>query len=226
MEYKRKVDCSKAIYFVSEENQDKVLKRRGIACAVRLDKKRMYLLTSSSVVQATDNQKKLIAQRFSRKHFGAYQLNVSLLLQLGNFTLLKIADEHFWERDKSWLIGLNLESPTYEVKASAKPFCGKRDFTLQFIQNRNTTTIAVHGKKEIDRTSIIGIPIIIEMKQTKTNHSGRFSVIGVVGLTSEGCSEEILCPCYWDQFNEKRLSHGEFYLVSAYVHLAGLTFSK
>ena len=221
MEYKGDVDCFKANYLVSEEIQNKVLTRRGIACAVRLETG-IYLLTSSSVVQASDNQKKLIAERFSRNNFGNYQLDVSLDRQTGNFTLLKIADAHVCDRNKSWLIGLNLESPSSELKALAKPFCDKEDFKLQLSHNRNTTTIKVESKKIISRTSIIGRPIIIERKQIKKNHSGRFSVIGVVGSTSDGVT---LCPYYLSQLDENILRHGEFCLVSAYIHLAGLTFS-
>ena len=218
MYYKAKVDCAKATFIVSEEIQNNVRKPRGIACAVSF-KGAVYLLTSSSAVEARDSQKKLIAERFSRKHFGDYLLDVSFFLQNGNFTLLKIAKEYeFREIGKSWVISLNLESPSSEMKELAKLFCGKREFKLKLKCVGNSTTIEVINKKRVDRTSIIGTPIIIEKRRMEKKHSGRFSVIGVVGLTSA----EKLCPYYWDLLDENARGLGEFCLVCAYIHLAGL----
>ena len=216
MDYEVDVVPSKATYFVSEVVQNNVLKRRGIACAV-FYKDAIFLVTSSCAVEETDNEKKLIAERFSSRHFGDYRLEVSFSRQLGNFTFLKIDKEYnVGTIGRSWLICLNLESPTYEMKESAKPFYGGSQFKLQFKCVGRSTTIEVISEKRVERTSIIGAPIIIEKKLMNRKHSGRFSVIGVVGLTSE----EKLCPCYWD---EKTRSLGELCLVCAYIHLGGLT---
>ena len=211
MDYREDVDPAKAIFYVSEEAQNNVIKRRGIACSVFFEGK-VFLLTSSSSVEAADNQKKLIAQWFSSSHFGDHRLDVSFCRQLGNFTFLKIDREYnAGTIGRSRVICLNLESPSSEMKDLAKPFYGKRQFELQFKHVGSSTTIEVISEKRVERTSIIGAPIIVERKQMNKKHSGRFSVIGVVGLTSE----EELCPCYWN--------HGEFCLVCAYIHLAGLT---
>ena len=66
------------------------------------------------------------------------------------------------------------------------------------------------SEKSVEEASILGAPILIEQ-------SGQFSVIGVVGWTSE----ETLCPCYW---NKNTL--GEFSVVCIYIHLVGRIFSK
>ena len=99
------------------------------------------------------------------------------------------------------------------------PFCGGSRFKLEFECVGRSTTIKVESGKKVERTSIIGVPIIIERKQNNRKHSGRFVVIGVVGLTSE----EKHCPCYWDPSDENTRSLGEFCLVCAYIHLGGLT---
>ena len=219
MEFKENVLPAKATFYVGEEVQDNVLKPRGVACSV-FSEGAIFLLTSSSAVGEADNQKKLIAERFSSSHFGDHRLDVSFSRQLGNFTFLKIDKEYnVGTIGKSWLICLNLESPTYEMKESAKPFCGGSHFKLQFKCVGRSTTIEVISEKRVERTSIIGAPIIIEKKLMSRKHSGRFSVIGVVGLTCE----EKLCPCYWDPSHEKTRSLGEFCLVCAYIHLGGLT---
>ncbi|XP_044167066.1 uncharacterized protein LOC122951092 [Acropora millepora] len=204
MEFNEDVLPAKGTFYVGEEVQDNVLKPRGIACSVFYEGE-IRLLTSSSAVEATDNQKKLIAERFSSRHFGDHRLDVSFYRQLGNFTFLKIDKEYNdGTIGRSWLICLNLESPTSEVKESAKPFCGKSQFELKFGSDGSSTTIEVISKKRVETTSIIGAPIIIEKRQMKKKHSGRFSVIGVVGLTSE----EKLCPCYWDELDENTRSLG------------------
>ena len=202
----RSVGSDKYIYFVSEEFQNYVFERRGIACSVSFEGE-TFLLTSSSAVEATDYGKKLIAERFSSKHFGDYRLEVSFFRQIGNFTFLKIDKEHeFGKRGKSWVISLNLESPSPEIKELAKPFCRKREVELQLKCDGNSTTVEVIGEKRVDEASIVGSPIIVEKKQMRKKQSGRFSVVGVVGLTSE----EKLCACYWLEENTRSL--GEFFI--------------
>lgn len=219
MNFKEDVDPAKATFYVGEEVEKNVLKPRGIACSV-FSEGSVFLLTSSSAVGETDNQKKLIAQRFSSSHFGNHRLDVSFSKQVGNFTFLNIDKEHnAGTIGTSWQICLNLESPDYEMKGSAKPFCGGSQFKLEFECVGRSTTIKVESGKKVERTSIIGVPIIIERKQNNRKHSGRFAVIGVVGLTSE----EKLCPCYWDPSDENTRSLGEFCLVCAYIHLGGVT---
>ena len=224
MDYAAGVDPFKATFLVSEVIQNNVLKRRGIACAVCF-KGKIFLVTSSSAVEAKDHSKKLvlIAERFSRKHFHDYRLEVSLLAKRGNFTFLKIDKEHeFGKVGRSWVMSLNLELPSSERKASENQFRGMEDFELQFKRNGNCTNIEVISEKPTELTSILGAPIIIENKQVKETQSGRFSVIGVVGLTSES-EEEKLCPCYLDLLDENTL--GEFCLVCAHILLIGLIFS-
>ena len=214
MDYETFVDCYKCIYFVSEEVQNNMLNRRGIACSVFYEGEKR-LLTSSSAVEPTDNRKKFIAERFSSKQFGDYRLEVSFLERRGNFSVLKIHNEHkFGKRGKSSVISLNLESPSDEIKELAKPFRGKRAVELQLKCDGNSKTFEVISKKGVDKTSIIGAPIIIENKYMRKKHSSRFSVVGVVGLTSE----EKLCPCYWDALDANTLSLGEFCLVCAFIH--------
>ena len=189
-----------ALFFISEDVQNNVFKKKGIACAVYF-KEQIFLLTSSSVIGSKGNSKKLIAERFSRKHFGDYRLEVSLFRKLGNFTLLKIdKGNEIGEKGRGWVIGLHPESPSSERKALASPFCGTQNFAVELKGDGNNTNIEVISRKAIQRTSILGAPIIVENKHTKKTQS----VIGVVGLNSE----KKLCPCYLD---ENRL--GKFCLV-------------
>lgn len=58
MEYRVVVEPFKAIFVVSEVIQNNVLKQRGIACAVNF-KGQIFLVTSSSAVEAKDHQKTL-----------------------------------------------------------------------------------------------------------------------------------------------------------------------
>ena len=194
MENHEVVEPRKATFYVSEDVQTSVLKRRrGIACSVFFNGETV-LLTSSSVVGAKDKQKKFIAERFSSSHVGNHRLDVSFDRQLGNFTFLKIDKEHSDGTGRSWRIYVSLESATHEKKGLAKTFYEQSQFKLQFEGVGSSTTIKVISRSTIETTSIIGAPIIIENRQVKKKHSGRFSVIGVVGLTSK----EKLCPCYWD----------------------------
>ena len=221
MDYNVDLNPLKATFLVKEEVQDGVFKPRGIACAVCF-KGQIFLLTSSAVVEATDNRKKHIAERFSRKHFGDYRLDVSILGQVGNFTFLRIVKEHPREMDTAWVISLNLELPSPKRKALGCPLKGTGEFELQLQRDGSSTNIKVNSTKSIDWTSILGVPIIIENTESDKKQSGRFSVIGVVGLTSE----EKLCPCYLDHLDEKTGSLGKFCLMSSHIHLGGLIFSN
>ena len=206
MEYRVVVEPSKAIFVVSEVIQNNVLKHRGIACAVNF-KGKIFLVTSSSAVEAKDHQKNLvlIAERYSRKHFHDYRLEVSILSKLGCFTFLKINKEcEFGKVGRSWVISLNLELPSCERKASQNQFRGMQEFELQFKRDGNSTNIEVISEKPTELTSILGAPIIIENKEVKETQSGRFSVIGVVGLTSDSKGEK-LCPYYLDLLDENTL---------------------
>lgn len=219
MDYEVDVKPLKATFLVKEEVQNDVFKLRGIACAVRW-KGKIFLLTSSAVVEARDNRKKLIAERFSMKHVGGYRLNVSILGPLRNFTLLRITKEYPSAKGTPWLISLNLELPSLERKALGCPLSRKGEFEIQVQWHGNSTNIEVIATKSTDWTSILGVPITIENKQNKKSQSGRFSVIGLVGLTSEGK----LCLCYLDPLDEDRL--GKFCLMRSHIHLGGLIFSN
>lgn len=182
-------DPSKSLFFISENVQNNLLKRRGIACAVYF-KEQLFLLTSSSAISSKGNPKKLIAEQF-----GDYRLEVSVFNKLGSFTLLKIdKGNENGEKGSGWVSGLNPESPSPEKKRSASPFCGKQRFEIELKCHGNNTNIEViSGEAKI--TSILGAPIIVENEHTNTTQSGIFSVIDVVGLTRE----KKLCPCYLDE---------------------------
>ncbi|XP_015770920.1 PREDICTED: uncharacterized protein LOC107349308 isoform X5 [Acropora digitifera] len=184
-------DPSKSLFFISENVQNNLLKRRGIACAVYF-KEQLFLLTSSSAISSKGNPKKLLAQQFSPEQFGDYRLQVSLFNKLGSFTLLKIdKGNEYGEKGSGWVSGLNPESPSPEKKRSARPFCRKQRFEIELkCHGSNTNIEVISGEAKI--TSILGAPIIVENKHTNTTQSGIFSVIGVVGLTRE----KKLCSCY------------------------------
>ena len=206
----------KSIYLITEIFEDSVCKR-GIACAVSF-RKEVFLLTSSSVVKevkANEKPKKLIAQRFSRKHFGDYQAEVSIYTTIDKFTFLKIVDQckfsnvkENWSTDHHNFI-VQVPSPS-ETKALAKsPFCESlrpKVKSVAFECNGNNTIIEVNSP--IERTSILGAPIFLETKTTQRRKSDKF-VIGVVGLSSKK-----LHSCY---LNDNVL--GEICLVCAHIHL-------
>ena len=217
----------KAIYLVSENFQGTLCKR-GIACAVSFQNARgqneTFLLTSSSVVKevnASEKPKQLIAERFSRKYFGDYRAEVSILTTIGKFTFLKIVRECKSHIREGWSTGpfvFNVDVPSSETKASAlSPFCGRQKFkVVEFECNGNNTNIEENTEIPIETTSIVGAPIFIEKKNTQKRKS-QYPVnavhIGVVGLNSEGR----LCSYY---LNKDVL--GEFCLVCARIHLVGL----
>ena len=120
----------------------------------------------------------------------------------------------------AWFFTLNLELPSSGRKALGLPLKGTGEFEIQVRWDRNSTEIEVISAKSIDWTSIPGIPIVIENKDNKKRQSGRFSVIGLVGLTSEGK----LCLCYLDPLDENRL--GKFCLMYSHIHLVGPIFSN
>ena len=105
---------------------------------------------------------------------------------------------------RSWVISLNLELPSSERKAAQNQFRVMQEFELQFKPDGNTTNIEVISEKPTELTSILGAPIIIENKEVKETQSGRFSVVGVVGLTSDS-KEEKLCPYYLDLLDKNTL---------------------
>ncbi|XP_068705615.1 uncharacterized protein [Montipora foliosa] len=185
----------KAIYLVSENVQGTLFKR-GIACAVSFQNE-TFLLTSSSVVKevnASEKPKQLIAERFSRKYFGDYRAEVSILTTIGKFTFLKIVQECKCHKREGWSIGpfiFNVDVPSSEMKASGmSPFCGRQKFkVVEFECNGNNMNIEVKTEIPIERTSIVGAPIFNEKKNTQKRKS-KYPVnavhIGVVGLNSEG----------------------------------------
>ncbi|XP_068736866.1 uncharacterized protein [Montipora capricornis] len=185
----------KAIYLVSE-NVLGTLFKRGIACAVSFQNE-TFLLTSSSVIKevnASEKPKQLIAERFSRKYFGDYQAEVSILTTIGKFTFLKIVQECKCHKREGWSIGpfiFNVDVPSSEMKASGmSPFCGRQKFkVVEFECNGNNMNIEVKTEIPIERTSIVGAPIFNEKKNTQKRKS-QYPVnavhIGVVGLNSEG----------------------------------------
>lgn len=208
MDYSEDVKPSKACFSVKEVFPNGAFKLRGIACAVRFKGSRPFLLTSSAVVEETDNRKKLIAERFSKNHI--YLLDVSVLRQFGNVTFLWIMKEHQRAMGTSWIIALNLEIPSSERKALGRllPETGAGNCGLQVQFDGSTQVIPA---KSIDRASILGVPIIIENTQSNKKQSGRFSVIGVVGLTTE----EKFCVCYLDHENTGSL--GKFCSMRSHI---------
>ena len=216
----------KSIYLIRENFEDSVCKR-GIACAVSF-KEEVFLLTSSSVVKevkANEKPKKLIAERFSRENFGDYRAEVSIYKTIDKFAFLKIDKEcKFINIREGWSTShrnFNVNVPSSQTKASAmSPFCEtlrqKKVKPVVFECDGNDTNIEVNTETPIERTSILGAPIVLKKKKAKKRKNDLF-VIGVVGLRSE----EELCSCY---LNQNVL--GEICLVCAHIHLVGLVFSK
>ena len=203
------MDPLKALCFLSEDEQNRQFKRRCIACAVNVNEEYL-LLTSSSAIKDKDKKENLIFKRFSRRHFGRYTVKVSFHKEFDEFTFLKIKDTPK-DNGGSWDIHpLNLKLPSSGSLEVLTSPCTTEKFKFMFKCDGESGTIDLISEKPIEETSIVGAPIIIEQ-------SGQFSVIGVVGLTSE----KQLCPFY---LNENIL--GEFCFVCAHLHLVGLIFSK
>ena len=160
--------------------------------------------------RSEDKKKNLIFKRFSRRHFGRYAVEACFFKEFGEFTLLKIARTPQENSDDWDIRPLSLKLPSSEnLKVLTSP-CATEKFKFEFKCDGERGTIELNSRRPIEETSIVGAPIIIEQ-------SGRFSVIGVLGLTSE----KQLCPCY---LNKSIL--GESYFVCAHLHLVGIVFPK
>ena len=203
------VDPFKVLCFLSEGEQKRWLKRRCIASAVNVNGQ-YRLLSSSSAIKDEDKKKNLIFKRFSRRHFGRYAVEACFFKKFGEFTLLKIKDTP-QDKGGNWnMRALNLKLPSPEnLKVLTSP-CATEKFKFEFKCNGERGTIELISRRPIEETSIVGAPIIIEQ-------SGRFCVIGVVGLTTE----KKLCPCY---LNKSIL--GESCFICAHLHLVGIIFCK
>jgi len=162
----------------------------------------------SSAIKDEDKKGSLILKRFSRKHFGRYTVKASFFKEFGEFTFLEIKGTPN-DKDEEWHIHpLDLKLPSSEnLKALTSP-CAVENFALKFKCGGESGTIELISKKLVEETSIVGAPIIIEQ-------SGKFFVIGVVGLTRD----KQLCPCY---LNNDIL--GESCFVCAQLHLVGPIF--
>ena len=203
------MDPFKVLCFLSEGKQNKRFKRRCMASAVVVNGQYL-LLTSSSAIKDEDKKKNLILKRFSRRHFGRYAVEACFFKEFGEFTLLKIARTPQENSDDWDIRPLSLKLPSSEnLKVLTSP-CATEKFKFEFKCDGERGTIELNSRRPIEETSIVGAPIIIEQ-------SGRFSVIGVVGLTSE----KQLCPCY---LNKSVL--GESCFICAHLHLVGIIFSK
>ncbi|XP_015749374.1 PREDICTED: NLR family CARD domain-containing protein 4-like [Acropora digitifera] len=198
------MDPLKALCFLRENERNSGFKRRCIASAVDVNGK-YFLLTSSQAIKDEDKQKKLILKRYSRKHFGRYTVEVLFFAEFGEFTLLEIKDTPK-DNGKTWdICPLNLKLPSSEsLKVLTSP-CALEDFKFKFTCDSNGRKIELIRKKRIEEISILGAPII-------TVQNGRFSVIGVVGWTSE----RKLCPYFFNKnildeisdLRERRSQHG------------------
>ena len=207
--YTGKVDPFKVLCFLSEGEQNKRFKRRCIASAVILNGQYL-LLTSSSAIKDEDKKKNLILERFSRKHFGRYTVEACFFKEFDEFTFLKIKGTPQVNGGNWDIRPLYLKEPSSEnLKAWTSP-CATENFKFKFKCDGEKGTIELISKRPVEETSIVGAPIIIKQ-------SGRFCVIGVVGLTSE----KQLCPCY---LNKSVL--GESCFICAHLHLVGIIFSK
>lgn len=154
MNYFQHVKPSKAIFVVKEviqEEPEKIFKTKGMGCAIFFQK-RIVLLTSSAAVKANGNRKAFIAERFSRKNVGKYQLYVSVFVECGNFTLLNI-DEIIKVRGKNdWLVCLKFGAPDQETLKSeanfeARSFSGEKEFALHVkYDTKSHKPSAVTGK--------------------------------------------------------------------------------
>ena len=199
----------KVLCFLSEWKESRQFKTRCIASAVNVDGQ-YRLLTSSSAIKDEDKKESLIFKRFSRKNFGRYTVKASFFKEFGEFAFLEIKGTPN-DKGEEWdILPLELKLPPSEnLKALTSP-CAVEKFEFKFKCDGESRTIQLISKKPIQETSIVGAPIIIEQ-------SGQFSIIGVVGLTSD----KQLYPCY---LNKNIL--GECCFVCAHLLSVGLIFSK
>ncbi|XP_015771283.1 PREDICTED: uncharacterized protein LOC107349619 isoform X2 [Acropora digitifera] len=172
-------DPLKVLYFLSEGKQSRQLKTRCIASAVVVNGKHL-LLTSSSAIKEEDKKESLILKRFSRKNFGHYTVKASFFKEFGEFTFLKTEGTPNKKGGKRTMCPLNLELPPSKSLKAFTSLCAVENFEFKFKYDIESRMIELIGKKStrIEKTSIAGAPIINEQ-------SGRFFIIGVLGLTSD-----------------------------------------
>lgn len=179
----------KAIYVVKAKIEQNVYETKGMATVVEFQEA-TRLVTWSGAIKANGMNPggTLIAERFSRKHIGAYRLVVSIFRDCGNFTFLKIDDNEAESSNgkDNTPMHLNFEVPGNEASSvQASSFFGCNDFKLAFKYNTITRKHDVEKVKEIDvveKGSVIGAPII----------NDQFSVVGIVGLTEQ----KKICPYF------------------------------
>ncbi|XP_068689474.1 uncharacterized protein [Montipora foliosa] len=176
-----------------------VYRTEGFACTVlvKRGKTEVAHFVTLSVV-ASDFNKPTQIYRFSRLHSGQYWLTVdsTTVQTFGPFSFLQVgpnmnsraassSGKDDWE-----VICLAFQAPGVNTSSlEAYSFVGSERLKLKLKFQGDTKTYKLEAsKKDMQKLSraVVGAPIIVENKQIVASNSGRWSVVGVLGLSEEG----------------------------------------
>ena len=205
IDYSQVIDPFKAVYALREQipgSSSRFCRTEGIACSVFVEKakeKTMRFVTFSDVAKNIHcNQKLTQLHRFSSKN--EYRIPIGLTVKrFDRFSFLSMDRDIVRETGIDFeVIGLTLRAPKKEELTSnleAYSFIGSKKLKIKLEFQGNSKThklVRSENDKFLDMSCVIGAPIIVENEEIKSSNSGRWSVLGVVGLSEEGA----LCPYF------------------------------
>ena len=220
MDYSHAIDPFKAVYAMRKHipgSFSRFHHTEGMVCSVLVEKDKketMHFVTFSDVAKNINcNQTLTQLHRFSRKN--EYRVPIGLTVKrFGHFSFLSMHRDIDRKTGIDFeVISLALRAPKEEELTSnleVYSFVGskKLKLKLEFQGNNKRHKLVTSGNdKFLDVSSIVGAPIIVENEEIKSSNSGRWSVVGVVGLSEEGelcpyfVTNEIFGEYCWVQFD-------------------------
>ncbi|XP_068739746.1 uncharacterized protein [Montipora capricornis] len=192
--YREDVDPFKAIYGVRKEEFKGIYQTKGMACSVyvKKDEKQVaHFVTWSGVTRDLLNKPAQV-NRFSSQHFGKYSASVdsnSTVETFGHFSFLP-AGTIFAKLPSDKVFVVAFKPFEQEEDLEAYYFVGSEKRTLKLDTKTHKLVTSEKDKQKLELSSVLGAPIIVKKKNISPRESGRWCVVGVLGLSREG----ELCP--------------------------------
>ncbi|XP_068670406.1 serine/threonine-protein phosphatase 6 regulatory ankyrin repeat subunit C-like isoform X2 [Montipora foliosa] len=194
--YRKKVDPFEAIYGVRKEEIKGIYQTKGMACSVYVkkdEKEVAHFVTWSGVTRDLLNKPAQV-NCFSSQHFGTYTAPVdsnSTVETFGHFSFLPAGPIFASLSSKKFIVAFKPLEQEEDLKAYY--FVGSEKLTLKLdTKTHKLVTFSEEDRQklELSPSSVLGAPIIGKNKNISSHNSGRWCVVGVVGLSGEG----ELCP--------------------------------
>ncbi|XP_068670400.1 uncharacterized protein [Montipora foliosa] len=198
-EYSEDVDPFKAIYSLRKEEIKGIYQTKGMACSVYVkkdEKEVAHFVTWSGVTRDLLNKpaqvKRFSSQRYSRQHFGKYSAPIdsnSTVETFGHFSFLPAGSIFASLSSKKFIVAFKPFEQEEDLEAYS--FVGSEKLKLKLdTKTHKQVTFSEEDMQKLDLSSVLGAPIIVKNKNISPRDSGRWCVVGVVGLSEEGG----LCP--------------------------------